>query len=173
MLNLAIGQGELLLTPLQLALMTAQVSVNGRALRPHVIQRLGDDPSAGADRPVQSGVTADREVWEAMRRGLHLVVDAGTGTAARVSGVSVAGKTGTAQNPHGNDHALFVCYAPVEHPTIAMAIVVENSGHGGSVAAPLAGHVLRRLFLPDSLQRPAPAVAVAPAGDSAGVAHGD
>ena len=102
------------------------------------------------------------------------MVDSGTGTAARVPGVAVAGKTGTAQNPHGKDHALFVCYAPVEHPTIAMAIVVENSGHGGSVAAPLAGQILRRLFLPDSLQRPAPVMAaVRTPADSAEVLHGD
>jgi len=159
LLNLAIGQGEILVTPLQLAVMVAEVAGNGRALRPHVVLRVGNGPSTGGDRPVHAGVTADREVWEAIHRGLRLVVDSGTGTAARVPGVAVAGKTGTAQNPHGQDHALFVCYAPADEPTIAMAIVVENSGHGGSVAAPLAGQVLRRLFLPDSLQRRMPLVA--------------
>jgi penicillin-binding protein 2 len=82
------------------------------------------------------------------------VVSAGTGGAARVPGVRVAGKTGTAQNPHGQDHALFVCYAPVDSPRVAMAIVIENAGHGGSICAPRAGALLRRLFLPDSLQRP-------------------
>jgi len=138
------------------------------------VLRVGDGTTGGDDRPTQSGVVADREVWETLHSALELVVEAGTGTAARVQGISVAGKTGTAQNPHGKDHALFVCYAPVEHPTIAMAIVVENSGHGGSIAAPVAGHVLRRLFLPDSLQRPAPvAVAAVADTDSAGVAHGD
>jgi penicillin-binding protein 2 len=99
------------------------------------------------------------------------VVDAGTGTAARVNGLAVAGKTGTAQNPHGKDHALFVCYAPADHPTIAMAFVVENTGHGGTFAAPLAGQALRELFLPDSLRRRA-AVAVAPP-DTAETTHGD
>jgi penicillin-binding protein 2 len=152
LLNLAIGQGEILVTPLQLALMTAEASGYGRALRPHVVLRVGDG-TAGGD---------------------GLVVESGTGTAARLPGVAVAGKTGTAQNPHGRDHALFVCYAPVEHPTIAMAIVVENSGHGGSVAAPLAGQVLRRLFLPDSLQRPAHvAAATVSDTDSVAVVHGD
>ena len=66
----------------------------------------------------------------------------------------MAGKTGTAQNPHGNDHALFACYAPADKPRIALAFVIENSGHGGSVAAPMAGLVLSRMFLPDSLQPP-------------------
>jgi len=174
LLNLAIGQGEILATPLQLALMVAEAAGYGRALRPHVVLRVGDGTNGGADRPAQSGVVADREAWEALHTGLELVVESGTGTAARVPGVAVAGKTGTAQNPHGRDHALFVCYAPVEHPTIAMAIVVENSGHGGSIAAPVAGQVLRRLFLPDSLQRAAPvAVAAAADTDTAGVAHGD
>jgi penicillin-binding protein 2 len=99
---------------------------------------------------------------------MEAVVTAGTGGAARVPGLRVAGKTGTAQNPHGKDHALFVCYAPVEAPTIAISVVVENAGHGGSVCAPRAALVLKRMFLPDSLQpgpvRPArpESVAVAP-----------
>ena len=95
---------------------------------------------------------------------MERVVAAGTGGAARVPGVRVAGKTGTAQNPHGQDHALFVCYAPVDSPRVAVAIVVENAGHGGSIAAPRAGAMLKRLFLPDSLQRP---VVKAAARDSA------
>jgi penicillin-binding protein 2 len=99
------------------------------------------------------------------------VVSSGTGAAARVPGVRVAGKTGTAQNPHGKDHALFACYAPVEQPTIALAIVVENSGHGGSIAAPLAGRVLRRLLLPDSLQ--AKVHIAAPVDTSAADSTGD
>jgi len=174
LLNLAIGQGEILATPLQLALMMAEASGYGRPLRPHVVLRVGEGANAGDDRPKQSGVVADRVVWETLHTALELVVESGTGTAARVPGIAVGGKTGTAQNPHGRDHALFVCYAPVEHPTIAMAIVVENSGHGGSIAAPLAGRVLRRLFLPDSLQRPAHvAVAAVADTDSAGVVHGD
>ena len=172
LLNLAIGQGEILTTPLQLALMAAEVSGHGRALRPHVILRTGEEPAMANERPLQPGLVADREAWDALHRGLELVVESGTGTAARVQGIAVAGKTGTAQNPHGKDHALFVCYAPATAPTIAIAVVVENSGHGGSVAAPLAGKVLRRLFLPDSLQvRTPPAPPAAP--DTTEAAHGD
>jgi penicillin-binding protein 2 len=153
MLNLAIGQGEILTTPLQLALMTAEVAQRGRPLRPHVVQRVDGLPDFHPDRPPATGLTADAVSWDAVHTGLQRVIEQGTGTAAKVPGLSVAGKTGTAQNPHGKDHALFVCYAPEEHPQIAMAFVVENSGHGGSIAAPLAGQVLRRLFLPDSLQK--------------------
>lgn len=171
LLNLAIGQGEILATPLQLALLAAEASMDGLAVRPHVVRSVGNEATQEPERPIQPGVTAEAETWDALHRGLRLVVDAGTGTAARVPGLAVAGKTGTAQNPHGQDHALFVCYAPADNPTIALAFVIENSGHGGSVAAPRAGQALRRLFLPDSLQARV-AVAAAPA-DTAEVIHGD
>ena len=101
---------------------------------------------------------ATDQAWEALHEGLEKVVESGTGTAARVKGVRIAGKTGTAQNPHGKDHALFACYAPADDPRIAMAFVVENSGHGGSIAAPLAGQVLAKLFLPDTTQVKVPAI---------------
>lgn len=153
LLNLAIGQGELLVTPLQLALMTAEIANGGRPVRPHVVKEVRGEPVA-IGKPREAGVPADSATWGALRRALEAVVVAGTGRAAQVPGVRVAGKTGTGQNPHGEDHALFVCYAPVEDPVIALAVVVENGGHGGSVAAPIAGHVLRRMFLPDSLQKP-------------------
>ena len=152
LLNLAIGQGELLVTPLQLALMMAEVAGDGHAVRPHLVQGVRGVQGFHADKPAQPGVDADPAVWQTLQKGLELVVSSGTGTAARVPGVRVAGKTGTAQNPHGKDHALFACYAPVDSPSVALAFVVENSGHGGTFAAPLAGRVLRRLLLPDSLQ---------------------
>jgi len=152
MLNLAIGQGEILVTPLQLALMAAEVAANGRALRPHVVQSVAEDPQFKVARPEAAGLTADAAVWDAVHTGMERVIDSGTGTVARLPGVRVAGKTGTAENPHGKPHALFVCYAPVDDPQIAIAVVVENVGHGGTYAAPPAAAVLRKVFLPDSLQ---------------------
>ena len=160
LLNLAIGQGELLVTPLQLALMAAEVASEGRPLRPHVVKEVRGAPDYRTPRPVQQGVAADPAVWDAVQRGMEMAVAAGTGTAARVKDVRVAGKTGTAQNPHGQDHALFVCYAPVDDPRIAIAFVIENSGHGGSIAAPMAGAVLRRLFAPDTSGGEVPAVSL-------------
>jgi penicillin-binding protein 2 len=152
LLNLAIGQGELLLTPLQMALAAAEVASQGRALRPHLVARVGRSRVFRPERPAQPGFAADPAVWGPVREAMELAVTAGTGGAARVPGVRVAGKTGTAQNPHGQDHALFVCFAPADSPVVAVAVVVENAGHGGSVAAPRAGALLRRMFLPDSLQ---------------------
>ena len=158
LLNLAIGQGELLVTPLQLALMAGEVASEGQPRRPHVVKGVRGVPEFRPARPVQSGVAADPEVWATLHRGLELAVESGTGTAARVPNMRVAGKTGTAQNPHGEDHALFVCYAPADDPRIAMAFVIENSGHGGSVAASMAGAVLRKLFAHDSTRVEMPAV---------------
>jgi len=177
LLNLAIGQGELLLTPLQLALITAEAAIDGRPLRPHVVERVGGAPAFRPSRPVQPGLPADSAIWHPVQEAMERVVAAGTGGAARVPGVRVAGKTGTAQNPHGQDHALFVCYAPVDSPRVAVAIVIENAGHGGSVCAPRAGAMLRRLFLPDSLQRPVarpvPRDSARPAARDTGVVDGD
>ena len=152
MLNLAIGQGELLLTPIQLALLGAEAANGGHPLRPHIVRSAAGVPNFHIERPTQSGLEAAPAVWDALHRGLELVIESGTGTAARVPGLRVAGKTGTAQNPHGKDHALFVCYAPAEDPQIVLAFVIENSGHGGTIAAPMAGQILRDLYLPDSLK---------------------
>ena len=74
----------------------------------------------------------------------------GTGGRSRVPDVRVGGKTGTAQNPHGDDHAVFVAFAPVEAPEIVVACVLEQRGHGGATAAPVVGEVLRAYFAPDS-----------------------
>jgi membrane peptidoglycan carboxypeptidase len=70
----------------------------------------------------------------------------GTGKLARIEGIQVAGKTGTAQNPHGEDHACFIAYAPADKPAIALAVIIENAGGGGAVAAPIAREVMRAYF---------------------------
>jgi penicillin-binding protein 2 len=152
LLNLGIGQGELLATPVQLATMTAVVAGNGHAVRPHVVQSIQGQEGFRIERPLEPGVVTDRGNWETVHLAMHKVtLPGGTANASRsVPGMNVAGKTGTAQNPHGNDHALFVCFAPLEAPTIAMAIVAENSGHGSEVAAPIAGALLKKLFAPDT-----------------------
>jgi cell division protein FtsI/penicillin-binding protein 2 len=86
----------------------------------------------------------------AVRSAMVAVVNdpGGTGGASRVDSVTVAGKTGTAQNPHGEDHALFICYAPASRPEIVVVVLAENAGHGGSEAAPIAQKVLQAYFHP-------------------------
>jgi penicillin-binding protein 2 len=156
MLNLAIGQGELLVTPIQLAMVAAEVANGGRAIRPHVVKQVVGESEFAPERPTRPGVTADAASWAAVQTAMEKVVSDGTGTGARVVGIRVAGKTGTSQNAHGKDHALFICYAPADSPRVAIAIVAENRGHGGTVAAPIAARVLTRMLLPDSLQNRLP-----------------
>jgi penicillin-binding protein 2 len=148
-LNLAIGQGELLLTPISLARFVAAVVNGGTILRPRVVRQVRDGNGGtildAADKGEAIGrlPTTDADLM-AVREGLEAVVmdPGGTGKKAQVKGFRVGGKTGTAQNPHGQDHALFVGYAPADDPQIVVVAVLEESGHGGAIAAPAAQRVL-------------------------------
>ncbi len=141
-LNLSIGQGEILATPLQLAALMAQVARDWQPIVPYLVAEVGG--RARQPLPAAHGTTVDPLIQRAIVEGLESVVAAGhgTGRAAQLSGIRVAGKTGTAENPHGEDHALFAAFAPVEAPRVAVAVVVEHGGHGGAVAAPVAAEVL-------------------------------
>jgi penicillin-binding protein 2 len=155
-LNIAIGQGELLVTPIQLALLCAEAANGGHALRPHVVREVRGVQDYHPPKPIQSGFEANDRAWTALHTAMRDVVDDGTATLAKIPGISIAGKTGTAQNPHGKDHALFVCYTPADQPTLAMSFVVENSGHGGVICAPIAGELIRRAFGADTMHVAAP-----------------
>jgi cell division protein FtsI/penicillin-binding protein 2 len=84
---------------------------------------------------------------------MFTVVNGGTGGRAAVRGIEVAGKTGTSQNPHGEDHAWFIAFAPLENPVIAMAVLIENGGSGGAIAAPIAGLCMEKFFYNQILPR--------------------
>jgi penicillin-binding protein 2 len=149
-LNLAIGQGELLVTPLQMARAYAALGGDGYLDRPHLVLARQYHEGPRETRRIERSArpVCEPATREILHRALRLVVDheEGTGGLARVAGVAVAGKTGTAENPFGEDHAWFVAYAPAEDPEIAVALILENSGHGGSVAAPLVGKFLEAYF---------------------------
>lgn len=148
--DLAIGQAQLV-TPIQLALMGGALG-NGKAIYQPYLLWKGLDRNGGtvvSNRPVQTHVLdMDPRVMEVEHEAMAAVVDVGgTGGWARVPGVIVGGKTGSAQNPQGEKtHALFTACAPMVDPVIAIGVVVENAGHGGSIAAPIAGAVLRYYF---------------------------
>ena len=94
-----------------------------------------------------------KEVFDIVKEGMFLVVNgSGTATHIKMSDLNIAGKTGTAQNPHGKDHALFVCYAPAEDPKIAIAVVIENIGFGGTHAAPIAKAMIEAYLKKESLK---------------------
>ena len=147
--NLAIGQGELLTTPLQMAQFTMILATRGVVHTPHFTNYLRDKESGKKIYfPVKTnyvtGISAD--IYDFAREGMRSVVDGGTGWRASVPGVEVAGKTGTAENPHGDSHAWFIGFAPYENPVIAIAVIIENGGGGGAFAAPLARQCLEKYF---------------------------
>ncbi|MDX2062955.1 MAG: penicillin-binding transpeptidase domain-containing protein [Bacteroidia bacterium] len=141
----SIGQGEILMTPLQMANVAALIANGGYYVQPHFLKQLYNDPSRkiahfDSIRAFQLPAEQYAQIVDAM----ELVVKAGTGTLAAVPGVTVCGKTGTAENPHGADHAVFFAFAPKENPTIALAVIVENSGFGGTWAAPVASLLIEK-----------------------------
>ncbi|HSG27725.1 MAG TPA: penicillin-binding protein 2 [Candidatus Krumholzibacterium sp.] len=152
LLNYSIGQGEVLVTPLQLCQMVAMIANGGSRIRPHVVDRIVDGEGAEVlvtdDAAVEIPQIDDRIVAFLASSMVAVVSgEGGTGRASAVHGVRIAGKTGTAQNP-GMDHALFVAYAPASDPEIAIAIVMENAGHGGAMAAPMARRIFSAYFNP-------------------------
>jgi len=142
LISLSIGQGELGVTPLQLANYAATLGNEGHWHEPHLVKGYRDTRT-GIFVPIDHEsrtLPISKQTFDIIKKGMQGVVesDQGTGTLARVPGVTVAGKTGTAQNPHGKDHAWFICFAPVDNPKIAIAVLVENAGYGGSISAPIA-----------------------------------
>lgn len=143
-LNFAIGQGEISATPLQLCLAYAAIAGDGVCGQPHLVARI-DSAGRTVYRAVSTSrqVMLDRDNLRQVRTAMTRVVEHGTGRAARLGEITVAGKTGTAQNPPRPDHAWFVGYAPADSPEVVFAVIVENAGHGGVVAAPIAGELVR------------------------------
>ncbi|MBI4376198.1 MAG: penicillin-binding protein 2 [Elusimicrobia bacterium] len=147
--NLSIGQGELLATPIQMAVMTAAIANKGTLWRPHFTERINYASGDYVQLPERLGsINLKEETWMNVQESMQMVISSGTGKAAAIAGIDVRGKTGTAQNPAGDDHAWFVSYASRagEAPSIALAVIVENGGHGSSVAAPIAREVIKAYF---------------------------
>lgn len=167
-LPVAIGQGYLLMTPIQLASMVATVANEGTIYRPHLVKKVVDPDGKTIKEfaPETLGTTGIAPAsFKKVKQGLYAVVNdpGGTGANARLWDVKVAGKTGTSQvvklgedrkkarKYEHMDHGLFVAFAPYDKPEIAVAVVVEHGGGGGAVAAPIAGKILRNYF---DLQKP-------------------
>jgi len=153
--SLAIGQGELLATPLQMANMTAAIANRGYYLTPHLVKEIeGEDQIA--DSYMERHLTGiDTSCFTPIVDGMDLVVNGGPGSTARnarIPGITVCGKTGTAENPHGNDHSIFIAFAPKEDPKIAIAVYVENQGFGTTYAAPIASLMIEK-YLKGEIER--------------------
>ena len=143
--SLGIGQGELSVTPLQLANYVSLVANNGRSFTPHLVKGyLDDNKKLVPFKFPEVDTKISQKTMDIVKEGMFLVVNgSGTATSVRLPDVHVAGKTGTAQNPHGKDHAWFMGFAPYEDPKIAVAAFVENAGFGATWAAPIAKAVIQ------------------------------
>lgn len=160
-LNLAIGQGETLMTPMQAAGEIAAVANGGIFHRPYYVDRIvkSDGQLVLKNEPEElSRVQLKDSTWALIREGLRSVISEGTGVSARIQGAELYGKTGTAQNPQGADHAWFVAYATVnnEPAKIAVAVLVEHGLHGGSAAGPIAKAVIEAALRDDLKPKSAP-----------------
>lgn len=149
--NLSVGQGEILCTPLQILQFVSGIANGGMTYTPSLVKKIVDSKGAEIFTHIPSrsyNLPLKKETIAILRKGMWGVVNAekGTGRLARVPGIEAAGKTGTAQNPHGEDHAWFVAFAPYEKPQICIVVFIENGGMGGSVAAPIAGRIIQNYF---------------------------
>jgi len=158
--NLGIGQGDMSVTPMQLARYVAAIANGGTLHVPHFVRKLVHAETGETiepEVPEPSTVPIDSVHFATVRAGMRRVMENGTGQWVQIPGVSSGGKTGTAQNPHGEDHSLFILFAPFDDPEIAVAVAVENAGYGGTAAAPIASlmaeQYLNGEIKPDEWQR--------------------
>ena len=146
-ISLAIGQGEIGTTPLQMANMTAAIANRGYYYSPHVVKKIGDAPNTDLRFTVKHKIDIDSVNFEHIINGMEQAVNGGAGATATIAALQdivVCGKTGTAQNPHGNDHSVFIAFAPKDDPKIAIAVYVENAGFGATYAAPVASFIIEK-----------------------------
>jgi penicillin-binding protein 2 len=142
--SLGLGQGEVLVTPLQLANVGSIFANRGYYYTPHLIKKMGDKITTRTQYLNKKTVLDDTAYFNSIVSALADVVKAGTATMARSQVIEICGKTGTAENPHGKDHSLFFGFAPKNNPKIAIGVVMENAGWGATAAAPLASLVIER-----------------------------
>jgi penicillin-binding protein 2 len=142
-ISLAIGQGELLATPLQMANLECTIANHGFFYKPHLIKAIGAENVIKKEYTERNYVGIDSQYFEPVINGMQAVVDDGTAVRSKIPGIVMCGKTGTAQT-HGEDHSVFVAFAPRDHPKIAIAVVVENSGEGAHWAAPIASFIVEK-----------------------------
>jgi len=155
MLTLGIGQDRMTATPLQLANSMAFIANEGYYYTPHFVDSIESETQEEAAqlapfRKKQKVTKIPKEYFDVIKEGMHDVTVYGTAAFIKVPGHEYCAKTGTAQNPHGKNHSLFVCFAPKDNPKIAVAVIVENAGYGSTWAGPIGG-LLMEQYLNDTL----------------------
>ncbi|MGB9791157.1 MAG: peptidoglycan D,D-transpeptidase FtsI family protein [Thermacetogeniaceae bacterium] len=141
----AIGQGEIVVTPLFMAMVAGAIGNDGVMMKPYLVSEIrGQDGSVlWRARPTVLRIAVSPEIAAKVREAMVEVVKNGTGTAAAIPGMDVAGKTGSAENPAGEPHAWFVALAPAQDPQVAVSVIIEHGGQGGRVAAPIARELIK------------------------------
>ena len=157
MLTLGIGQDRMTATPLQLANAMAFIANKGYYYTPHFIDSVEEEDEIDKKllenfRVKQEVTKIPTEYFDVIKEGMHDVTVFGTAAFIKVPGHEFCAKTGTAQNPHGKNHSLFVCFAPKDNPKIAVAVIVENAGFGSTWAGPIAGLIMEK-YLNDTLTK--------------------
>jgi penicillin-binding protein 2 len=143
-ISLGIGQGEIGITPIQLANLSALIANKGWFYTPHIVRAIGHKDSLNAKYKEKRYVSVDSRYFDVVIEGMARVITAGTATGAKLDSVVICGKTGTAQNPHGKNHSIFIAFAPRENPKIAISVVCENAGFGSTWAAPIASLMIEK-----------------------------
>lgn len=144
--SLGIGQGEILVTPLQLANIAVVVANEGYYYPPHLIRAFGDSTAIPERMTTRMETGIEARHCKVIKAGMQSVFEGSHGTArgSKIPGITAGGKTGTAQNPHGDNHSIFIAFAPVEDPKIALSIIIENGGYGSTWAAPIASLMMEK-----------------------------
>lgn len=154
-ISLSIGQGELGITPLQMANVMAIVANRGFYYKPHLIKAIGDKKIIKDEFLKKNNAGVNSSYFDVIIDGMSAVVNQPSGTAwySRIPEIEMCGKTGTVQNPHGDDHSVFVAFAPRDNPKIAIAVVVENAGFGATWSAPIASLMVEK-YISKKINRP-------------------
>lgn len=142
-ISVAIGQGEILATPLQIANLCATIANRGWFITPHVVKEI-QDTIISEEFTVRHYPTIEQKYYDDVAEGMRMAVTGGTCRLANLPGIEVCGKTGTAQNPHGRDHSAFIGFAPYNNPKIAVCVYVENAGFGATYGVPIGSLVIEK-----------------------------
>lgn len=154
LVSLGIGQGELQVNALQLANLACTVANRGYWITPHVGKKVGNK-QVDPEQFKKNYVGVDDKYFDVVQEGMYGAVNRAGGTAffVKLANIEICGKTGTAQNPHGENHSVFLCYAPAKNPKIAVGVLIENAGFGATYAAPIASLLIER-YLTGKISRP-------------------
>ena len=143
-ISMAIGQGEVGTTPLQMANYTAAIANRGFYYTPHIVKSIGSDHIIDKKFTTKHAIDIDTANFNKIVLGMEQAVNSGTAASVKLKDIIMCGKTGTAQNPHGKNHAVFIAFAPKDNPKIAIAVYVENAGFGATYAAPIASLMIEK-----------------------------